>query len=159
MMNGLLTQLARIEQGKQIEESHMQNRALITRWALELGQLKNVAEMIRLNGKTYLQINNYEELRNIFAHELSEIQRIKSLGDFYAARSLVEKYAIKIDPELHQEIITRYTKLNIAPYKGFINPILCPIYNKEGDIIDICPDYTESYSEQMMRYSKEYATL
>ena len=159
MMNGLLTQLARIEQGKQIEESHMQNRALITRWALELGQLKNVAEMIRLNGKTYLQINNYEELRNIFAYELSEIQRIKSQGDFYAARSLVEKYAIKIDPELHQEIITRYTKLNIAPYKGFINPILCPIYNKEGDIIDICPDYTESYSEQMMRYSKEYATL
>lgn len=165
MMNGLLTQQVRVKPGKQLEESHMQNRALIAQWAMELGKDSNVVELICRNDeitgerKTYVRINDYEALRNIFAYELAEIQRIKSEGDFEAARLLVEKYAVNLDADLHREILCRYERLNIAPYKGFINPVLTPVYNEEGEIIDISVDYSESFTEQMLRYSREYQTL
>lgn len=165
MMNGLLTQQVRIKPGKQIEESHMQNRALIAQWAMELGKENNVVELITCEdkitseSKTYVRINDYEALRNIFAYQLAEIQRIKSEGDFEAARMLVEKYAINLDPVLHAEVLRRYEGLNIAPYKGFINPILKPVYNELGEMIDVVVDYSESYTEQMLRYSRDYQTL
>lgn len=165
MMNGLLTQQVRIKPGKQIEESHMQNRALIAQWAMELGEKNNVVELITCEdkitseSKTYVRINDYDALRNIFAYQLAEIQRIKSEGDFEAARTLVEKYAINLDPVLHAEVLRRYEGLNIAPYKGFINPILKPVYNELGETIDIVVDYSESYTEQMLRYSRDYQTL
>ena len=165
MMNGLLTQQVRIKPGKQIEESHMQNRALIAQWAMELGEENNVVELITCKdkitseSKTYVRINDYEVLRNIFAYQLAEIQRIKSEGDFEAARTLVEKYAINLDPVLHAEVLRRYESLNIAPYKGFINPILKPVYNELGETIDVIVDYSESYTEQMLRYSRDYQTL
>ena len=165
IMNGLLTQQVRIKPGKQIEESHMQNRALIAQWAMEMGKEFNVIELISCvdkstsEAKTYVRINDYEALRDIFAHQLAEIQRIKSEGDFEAARTLVEKYAIKLDPVLHAEVLRRYESLNIAPYKGFINPILKPVYNEFGEITDVTVDYSESYTEQMLRYSRDYQTL
>ena len=165
MMNGLLTQQVRIKPGKQIEESHMQNRALIAQWALELGKDDNVVELVTCKdektgqSKTFVRINDYETLRYIFAYQLAEIQRIKSEGDFYMARALVEKYAIKLNPVLHAEVLRRYENLNIAPYKGFINPVLTPIYNDFGEIIDVVVDYSESYTEQMLRYSRDYQTL
>ena len=156
MMNGLLTQLVRIEPGRQIEEAHMRNRALIARWCLAHG---NCMEMVEQDGKTFLRIHSYEELRQLVATLLAEIQRIKSEGDYDAARKLVEDYAVKIDPQLHEEILQRYEKLNLAPYKGFINPWLKPVTDAEGHITDICVDYTESYDHQMLRYSAEYGTL
>ena len=156
MMNGLLTQLVRIEPGRQIEEAHMRNRALIAHWCLKHGQCM---ELINQEGKTYLRIKSYEELRQLVAVLLAEIQRIKSEGDFEAARILVEDYAVKIDPVLHKEVLQRYEKLNLAPYKGFINPWLKPVTDAEGRIIDINVDYTESYDHQMLRYSSDYATL
>ena len=165
MMNGLLTQQVRIKPGKQIEESHMQNRALIAQWAMELGKDNNVVELISCEdkanneSKTFVRINDYVALRHIFAKQLAEIQRIKSEGDFEAARMLVEKYAINLDPTLHTEVLRRYERLNIAPYKGFINPVLTPVYNKQGELIDINVDYSETYTEQMLRYSREYQTL
>jgi len=165
MMNGLLIQQVRIKPGKQIEESHMQNRALIAQWALELGKDDNVVELVTCKdektgqSKTFVRINDYETLRYIFAYQLAEIQRIKSEGDFYMARALVEKYAIKLNPVLHAEVLRRYENLNIAPYKGFINPVLTPIYNDFGEIIDVVVDYSESYTEQMLRYSRDYQTL
>lgn len=163
IMNGLMTQLARIKAGKIIEESHMQNRALIARWAFELGKVHNVIEFVQnkeINSnktKTYIRINDYEKLREIFAQQLAEIQRIKSCGDFDAARMLVETYAIKVDEALHNEVLERYKKLNIAPYKGFINPRMNLEYDINNQVIDVILDYTESYSNQMMRYSKEYS--
>ena len=165
IMNGLLTQQVRIKPGKQIEESHMQNRALIAQWAMEMGKEFNVIELISCvdkstsQAKTYVRINDYEALHDIFAHQLAEIQRIKSEGDFEAARTLVEKYAIKLDPVLHAEVLRRYESLNIASYKGFINPILKPVYNEFGEITDVTVDYSESYTEQMLRYSRDYQTL
>ena len=165
IMNGLLTQQVRIKPGKQIEESHMQNRALIAQWAMEMGKEFNVIELISCvdkstsESKTYVRINDYEALRDIFAHQLAEIQRIKSECDFEAARTLVEKYAIKLDPVLHAEVLRRYESLNIAPYKGFINPILKPVYNEFGEMTDVTVDYSESYTEQMLRYSRDYQTL
>lgn len=156
MMNGLLTQLVRIEPGRQIEEAHMRNRALIARWCLAHG---NCMEMVEQDGKTFLRIHSYEELRQLVATLLAEIQRIKSEGDYDAARKLVEDYAVKIDPQLHEEILQRYEKLNLAPYKGFINPWLKPVTDAEGHITDICVDYTESYDHQMLRYSTDYGTL
>ena len=165
MMNGLLTQQVRIKPGKQIEESHMQNRALIAQWALELGKDDNVVELVTRKDektsqtKTFVRINDYETLRYIFAYQLAEIQRIKSEGDFYMARALVEKYAIKLNPVLHAEVLRRYENLNIAPYKGFINPVLTPVYNDLGEVIDVVVDYSESYTEQMLRYSRDYQTL
>jgi dipeptidyl-peptidase-3 len=156
MMNGLLTQLIRIQPGHQIEEAHMRNRALIARWCLENGQ---TLSMVQRNGKTYLQVNDYEGLRQQIATLLAEIQRIKSEGDYEAARQLVERYAVKVDPVVHQEILERYQRLNLAPYKGFINPKMTPVRNDAGEVTDIQIDYTEGYAQQMLRYSSEYGTL
>jgi len=156
MMNGLLTQMVRIEPGHQLEEAHMRNRALIARWCLEQG---NVMSLVKRDGKTYLHIHDYEGLRNLIARLLAEIQRIKSEGDFEAARQLVERYAVQIDPELHQEVLERYRRLKLAPYKGFINPVLLPVYDKDGEVSDVKVWYGESYVDQMLRYSSEYATL
>lgn len=157
LMNGLMTQLVRITPGNNIEEAHMRNRALIAYWVLEKGE--GCISLERRNSKTYLIIKDFNVLRKRFGQLLYEIQRIKSEGDFEAARDLVERYAVKIDPVLHKEILKRYKRLNIAPYKGFINPRLTPKYSTNGKIVDIKVDYTEGYNEQMLRYSKEYGCL
>ena len=159
MMNGLMTQLVRIESGKNIEEAHMRNRSLIAHWAYEQGKADNVVELVKREGKTYVKINDYEKLRLLFGQLLAEIQRVKSEGDFNAARDLIEKYAVKVDPELHQEVLARYEKLHLAPYKGFINPVYKAVTDKKGQILDVKISYTEGYAEQMLRYSKEYSTL
>ena len=156
MMNGLLTQLVRIEPGRQLEEAHMRNRALIARWCLANG---NSMELVKREGKTYLLIYSYEALRQEVARLLAEVQRIKSEGDYEAARQLVERYAVKIDPVLHEEVLDRYKKLDLAPYKGFINPWMLPVYDKDGNLTDIQVNYSESYEHQMLRYSTEYGTL
>ncbi|MGN1376694.1 MAG: dihydrofolate reductase [Prevotella sp.] len=156
MMNGLLTQMARIQKGHDYEEAHMRNRALIARWCHEHGSKENITELTVINGKTFVRINDYEKLRKLFARLLAEIQRIKSEGDFEAARHLVEKYAVRLDPQLHEEITERYNRLKIPPYKGFINPTLKPITDSKGNIIDIDVDYTETYTQQMLRYGREY---
>jgi dipeptidyl-peptidase-3 len=156
IMNGLMTQLTRIKPGHQIEEAHMRNRALIAQWCLDNGQ---TIKLVEKNSKTYVQIEDYCELRRLFARLLAEIQRIKSEGDYEAAKNLIERYAVKVDPVLHSEVLQRYKKLNLAPYKGFINPVMLPIKNKKGEIIDIKLDYTESYESQMLRYSRDYAAL
>ena len=159
MMNGLMTQLVRIEPGNNIEEAHMRNRQLIAKWAFEKGAADKVVEMVKKDGKTYVKVNDYAKLRELFGQLLGEIQRIKSEGDFEAARNMVETYAVKVDPELHKEILARYEKLHLAPYKGFVNPVYTPEFDKEGNIIDVKISYTEGYAEQMLRYSKDYATL
>ncbi|MBO7276903.1 MAG: dihydrofolate reductase [Bacteroidales bacterium] len=164
MQNGLLTQIVRIKLGDQIEESHMRDRALIARWAYEHGKGagkdgKDVIEMVKRDGETFVKINDYEMLRNLFGQLLAEIQRIKSTGDFNAARDLVENYAVKIDAELHKEVLDRYTKLNIAPYKGFVNPVYTAVKDKSGKITDVKISYEEGYTEQMLRYSKDYSPL
>ena len=156
MMNGLMTQLIRITPGRQIEEAHMRNRALIAHWCYENG---DVLRLVKRNGKTYLEVTDYPRLRQLIARLLAEVQRIKSEGDYEAARTLVEQYAVKVDPELHAEVLERYKRLNLAPYKGFINPQLLPVYDKAGDICDIQAYYGESYAHQMLRYSQEYGTL
>ena len=156
MMNGLMTQLIRITPGNQIEEAHMRNRALIARWCYEHG---DAIKMLKREGKTYVEITDYEGLRQLIAQLLAEIQRIKSEGDYEAARLLVEHYAVKVDSELHAEVLERYQRLNLAPYKGFINPQLLPVYDAKGDICDIQINYGESYAHQMLRYSSEYGTL
>ncbi len=155
MMNGLMTQLVRIKPNQQIEEAHMRNRALIARWCYENGG--DVVQLVKQNGKTYVQINDYQALRQLFARLLAEVQRIKSEGDYEAARSLVERYGVQVDPVLHQEVLERYQRLDIAPYKGFINPWLKPVTDARGEIIDIEVDYTETYEHQMLRYSRDYA--
>lgn len=164
MQNGLLTQVVRIKLGDQIEESHMRDRALIARWAFEKGKGaakggKDVIEMVKREGETFVKINDYEMLRNLFGQLLAEIQRIKSTGDYNAARDLVENYAVKIDPTLHKEILDRYQKLNIAPYKGFVNPVYTAVKDSKGNITDVKVSYEEGYSEQMLRYSKDYSPL
>lgn len=159
MMNGLLTQMVRIEPGCDLEEAHMRNRQLIARWALENGKSKNVVELVKKEGKTYVKINDYLQLRRLFAALLSEIQRIKSEGDYEAARALVEKYAVKLDATLHEEILNRYRSLHLAPYKGFVNPVYLPQYDAEGRIMDVKLDYTEGYIEQMLRYGRDYSNL
>ena len=156
MQNGLLTQSVRISLGSDIEEAHMRNRALIANWALDLDKDNTVVNIVERDGKHYVEIKDYEALRNIFAQELHEIQRIKSEGDLDMAKSLVEKYGIKLNPTLHSEVLRRYELLNIAPYKGFINPWMKPQYDADGNIKDIVLDYTETYSHQMLRYSGEY---
>ncbi len=156
MLNGLMTQLMRIEPGKDVEEAHMRNRQLISAWALEKGKADNVAELVKRDGKTYLQINDYEALRGLFGQLLSEIQRIKSTGDYEAGRKLVEAYAVKVDPELHKEVLDRYATLNIAPYKGFVNPVYTKITDADGNVTDITVDYTEEYLPQVLRYSQQY---
>ena len=156
MQNGLLTQAVRIELGNDIEEAHMRNRALIANWALDMDVEQQIVALEMHGGKHYVSVKDYEGLRGIFACQLGEIQRIKSEGDFNAARALVEKYAVHIDSQLHREILERYEKLGIAPYKGFLNPWMKPEYDENGNIVDIKLDYTESYAHQMMRYSSEY---
>ena len=156
MMNGLMTQLIRITPGNQIEEAHMRNRSLIAHWCLDNG---NALRMVRRDGKTFVEITDYEELRGLIARLLAEVQRIKSEGDYEAARQLVERYAVKVDEELHKEVLERYKKLNLAPYKGFINPMMLPVYDSNGQIVDIQLYYGESYAHQMLRYSSEYGTL
>ena len=154
-----MTQLVRIKPGFTIEEAHMRNRQLIARWAYEHGKENNVVELIKRDDKTYVQINDYEALRGLFGELLAEIQRIKSTGDFEAARAIVEQYAVNVDAELHKEILDRYAKLNLAPYKGFINPVYNVTYDEAGNIIKVELDYTEKYDEQMLRYSRDYNFL
>ena len=156
MMNGLMTQLIRIKPGHHIEEAHMRNRALIAHWCHDNG---NCLHFVTREGKTYVEITDYPALRQLIARLLAEIQRIKSEGDYEAARQLVEKYAVQVDPAIHQEVLARYERLNLAPYKGFINPVLLPVYDSEGKIADINVYYGESYAHQMLRYSNSYATL
>lgn len=157
LMNGLLTQLVRIEEGDQIEEAHMRNRALISRWAL--ANYPEALEIDEIDGKHYVRINDYEMLRKAFGELLAEIQRIKSEGDFEAARQLVERYGIKIDAELHHEIRERYKRLDLAPYKGFINPKYEIVQDDDGNALDVQIEYDEAYDEQMLRYSQQYSTL
>jgi dipeptidyl-peptidase-3 len=159
MCNGLMTQLTRIEPGRQIEESHMRNRALIARWVYRKGQGENVIELKKRDGKTFVVINDYSKLRSLFGELLKEVQRIKSEGDYRTAGELVEKYAVQVDPKLHAEILDRYKKLNIAPYKGFVNPVFSPVIDAAGNITDIKLEYTESYARQMMRYSRNHSWL
>ena len=156
MMNGLMTQLIRITPGNQIEEAHMRNRALIAHWCLENG---DAVRLIKRDGKTYVEVVDYDGLRQLFARLLAEVQRIKSEGDFEAARQLVERYAVQVDAELHQEVLERYRRLDLAPYKGFINPMMLPVYDQNGQMIDVQLYYGESYAHQMLRYSTEYGTL
>ncbi len=156
MMNGLMTQLIRITLGNQIEEAHMRNRALIAHWCLENG---DAVRLVKRDGKTYVEVVDYDGLRQLFARLLAEIQRIKSEGDFEAARLLVERYAVQVDAELHQEVLERYRRLDLAPYKGFINPMMLPIYDQNGQMVDVQLYYGESYAHQMLRYSTEYGTL
>lgn len=159
MMNGLLTQMVRIKPGHVIEEAHMRNRALIARWIYEKGRSQNVVELIQKQGKTYVKINDYPALRRLFAELLAEIQRIKSEGDFEAARDLVENYGVKIDPVLHQEILQRYETLHLSPYKGFINPVYHAAFDENGQVTDVTVTYGEAYDEQMLRYSRDYNNL
>ena len=157
MMNGLLTQMVRIKPGHVIEEAHMRNRALIARWVLAHGG--DAVKLVERDGKTFVAISDYARLRQLFAELLAEVQRIKSEGDFDAARELVEGYGVAIDARLHEEVLSRYKKLNLAPYKGFINPRFSLVKDERGDVVDVAVSYDESYTEQMLRYSKEYSTL
>ncbi len=158
MMNGLMTQLVRIEPGKDVEEAHMRNRQLIAQWVYQHAANKEV-EIVEREGKHYLQINDYEGLRGLYGQLLAEIQRITSEGDYAAAKEMVETYAVKVDQPLHQEILDRYAHLNLAPYKGFVNPVYTPVYDAEGNITDVKIDYTEGYVEQHLRYSRDYSWL
>ena len=159
MMNGLMTQLVRIEPGKDVEEAHMRNRQLIAKWAYEKGKADNVVELKQRDGKTYVVVNDYDKLRGLFAQLLAEVQRVKSEGDFEAGKRLVEDYAVKVDQDLHKEVLERYKKLNLAPYKGFVNPVMKEVKNDNGEVTDIVLDYTEGYVEQMLRYSRDYSFL
>ena len=159
MMNGLLTQLVRIEEGKDVEEAHMRNRQLIARWVFEQGAADKVVELKKREGKTFVIINDYQQLRALFGKLLAEVQRIKSEGDYEAGRSLVENYGVKIDPVLHHEIRERYVRLHLSPYKGFVNPIMREVKDDAGLVTDITLDYTEGYAEQMLRYSRDYSYL
>ena len=159
LMNGLMTQLVRIEQGNNVEEAHMRNRQLIARWVFEKGAADKVVELVKKDGKTYVVVNDYEKLRALFGELLSEIQRIKSTGDYQSAHDLVENYAVKVDPALHAEVLERYKKLNLAPYKGFVNPKYEAVVDAAGKITDVKVTYDEGYAEQMLRYSKDYSNL
>jgi dipeptidyl-peptidase-3 len=159
MMNGLMTQLVRILPGDNIEEAHMRNRSLIAHWCYEQGQADNVVEMRQRDGKTYVVINDYEKLRTLFGRLLAEVQRIKSTGDYEAGRQLVEQYGVKVDPTLHAEVLERYQQLNLAPYKGFVNPRYELVKNQQGEVTDVRIIYGESYIDQMLRYSHDYSAL
>ncbi len=159
LMNGLMTQLVRIEPGNNVEEAHMRNRQLIARWVYENGAAEKVVELVKKDGKTYVVINDYEKVRDLFGRLLAEIQRIKSTGDYAGAHDLVEAYAVKVDPALHAEVLERYKKLNLAPYKGFVNPKYEVVTDADGTITDVTVTYDEGYAEQMLRYSKDYSTL
>ena len=159
LMNGLMTQLVRIEPGNNVEEAHMRNRQLRARWVYEKGAAEKVVELVKKDGKTYVVINDYEKVRDLFGRLLAEIQRIKSTGDYAGAHDLVEAYAVKVDPALHAEVLERYKKLNLAPYKGFVNPKYEVVTDADGTITDVTVTYDEGYAEQMLRYSKDYSTL
>ena len=159
LMNGLMTQLVRILPGNEVEEAHMRNRQLIARWVFEKASTDKAVEMIEKDGKTYVVVNDYQKVRTLFGELLAEIQRIKSTGDFNAARSLVEKYAVKVDPVLHAEVLERYKRLNLAPYKGFVNPKYELATDKDGNVTDVTVSYDEGYAEQMLRYSRDYSSL
>ena len=159
IMNGLMTQLVRIELGKDVTEAHMRNRQLIAKWAYEQGKAEKVIEIAERAGKHYIVVNDYAKLRELFGKLLAEVQRIKSEGDYAAGKALVENYGVKVDPTLHKEVLERYAKLNLAPYKGFVNPIMKEVKNSKGEVTDIVLDYSEGYAEQMLRYSRDYSFL
>ena len=159
IMNGLMTQLVRIELGKDVTEAHMRNRQLIAKWAYEQGKAEKVIELAEKEGKHYIVVNDYDKLRELFGKLLAEVQRIKSEGDYAAGKALVENYGVKVDPALHKEVLERYAKLNVAPYKGFVNPIMKEVKNAKGEVTDIVLDYSEGYAEQMLRYSRNYSFL
>ena len=164
MMNGLMTQLNRIEFGKDVEEAHMRNRQLIAKWVLEHGKKKgkggkDVVELVKKGGKTYVKINDYRKMRELFGQMLGEVQRIKSEGDYKGGNELIQEYAVKIDPKLHKEVIKRFSTLDIPPYRGFINPVYTPVKDQKGNITDIRISWPESYVEQMMRLSNQYSPL
>jgi dipeptidyl-peptidase-3 len=159
IMNGLMTQLVRIEPGKDVEEAHMRNRQLIARWVYEKGLPERVVELKRRDGKTYAVVNDYEKLRTLFGQLLAEVQRIRSEGDFEAGKQLVETYGVKADRALHDEMLARYARLNLAPYRGFVNPVMTEVRNGRGEVVDIAIDYTEGYANQMFRYGKDYSFL
>ena len=159
MLNGLMTQLMRIEPGKDIEEAHMRNRQLIARWAYEHGKKDNVVGFVKRDGKTFVKINDYNALRDLFGQLLAEVQRVRSEGDYEAGRKLVLDYAVKVDPALHNEVLERYSHLDIAPYKGFVNPVYTPVFDSDGNITDVTVSYTEDYTTQHLRYSRDYSPL
>lgn len=159
MLNGLMTQLMRIEPGKDVEEAHMRNRKLIAEWALEKGAPDKVVELVKKDGKTFVHINDYEALRSLFGQLLGEIQRVRSEGDYEAGRDLIERYAVKVDPVLHKEVLDRYATLDIAPYKGFVNPVYTLVKDENGNTVDVKVDYGEGYADQMLRYSRDYSPL
>lgn len=164
MLNGLMTQLNRIELGNDVEEAHMRNRQLIAKWVLENGRKKgkggkDVVELVKKNGMTYVRINDYPQMRQLLGNLLAEVQRIKSEGDYKAGNDLIQKYAVKIDPKLHKEVLKRFSSLDIPPYRGFINPVYTPVMDEKGEISDITISYPENYTEQMLRLSRDYSPL
>ena len=159
MMNGLMTQLTRIQPGKNIEQAHMRNRQTIAYWVLENGAEDNVVELRKKDGKTYVVINDYAKLRDLFAQLLNKVQRIKSTGDYEAGKVLIETYGVKVNQDIHKEVLERYASLNIAPYKGFVNPVYTAVTNDNNEIVDVKISYDESYVDQMLRYSKVYSPL
>jgi dipeptidyl-peptidase-3 len=159
MMNGLMTQLTRIQPGKNIEQAHMRNRQLIAAWVYKKGKSENVIELKVLDGKTFVVINDYKKLRMMFGQLLAEIQRIRSTGDFEGAKRIVEAYAVKVNPTLHAEVLARYKKLNLAPYRGFVNPVYELVKDASGKVTDVKVTYNENYVEQHLRYSKNYSSL
>jgi dipeptidyl-peptidase-3 len=159
LRNGLLTQLIRIRPGKEIEQAHMRSRSAISHWVFDKGKAENVVEFIKRDGKTYVKINDYQKLRILFGELLKELQRVKSEGDFEAGRNIIEDFGVKVDPQLHSEILERYARLNLAPYTGFVNPMLIPVYDTNGVITDITIEYVNDYLSQMMYYGKNYSFL
>lgn len=159
MMNGMMTQLTRLKPGEELEEAHMRNRAVVARWAFEKGKKDNVVTLVKKNNKTYVQVNDYTKLRDLFGQLLKEIQRIKSEGDYKAGKALVETYGVKVDPVLHKEILERFSKLNVKPYRGFIQPKLVPVFNDKKEITDVKIEYPNNFYEQMLDYGKNYSFL
>jgi dipeptidyl-peptidase-3 len=159
IMNGLMTQLTRIQPGKNIEQAHMRNRQLIASWVYEKGKADKVVELKKRDGETFVVVNDYEKLRGLFGELLTEIQRIKSTGDYEAAKTMVETYAVKVNQEIHTEVLDRYKKLNLAPYRGFVNPVYTLVTDKNGKVTDVKISYDENYLDQNLRYSKEYSVL
>ena len=159
IMNGLMTQLTRIQPGKNIEEAHMRNRQLIANWVYEKGKAEKVIEMVKRDGETFIVVNDYLKLRNLFGQLLAEIQRIRSTGDFNGGKNIVENYGVKVNQTLHTEVLDRYKKLNLAPYRGFVNPVYTLVKDEKGEINDVTITYKEGYAEQHLRYSKDYSSL
>jgi dipeptidyl-peptidase-3 len=159
LRNGLLTQIVKIKPGKDIEEAHMRNRSAISHWVFEKGKQGNIVELFKRNGKSYVRINDYSGLRQLFGELLKEIQRVKSEGDYEAGKRIIENFGVKVDPHLHAEILERYENLNLAPYTGFVNPDLLPVYNTKGEITDVKVEYVNDYLAQMLKYGKNYSFL